>query len=144
MRHKFLCAAVFAANFLVGTVAMADTTPAPSTSAPASTDAKPADDLSRALGSISAFDATAKTITLSGFGGDDTSYTIDDNTKYMLDIPATVSDIKVGDTLRAYIFGGGGAADAASGSITPNFLNIVPPVDVKGRITFPIDNNYTR
>src|SRR5579883_560354 len=48
----------------------------------------------------------------------------------MLDIPAAVSDIKVGNTLRAFTFGGDN--NSSANSITPNFLNIVPPVDVNG------------
>src|SRR5579883_1227317 len=48
----------------------------------------------------------------------------------MLDIPAAVSDIKVGNTLRAFTFGGDN--NSSANSLTPNFLNIVPPVDVNG------------
>jgi hypothetical protein len=103
---------------------------APATPAAAAPEAKPADKLSRVMGSIASVDTTAKTVTLNGFGGDETTAAYDDNTKYMLDIPADVSEIKVGDTLRAFTFGGD--SDPVATTISPNFLNIVPPVDVKG------------
>src|SRR5579862_7413990 len=136
MSRNFIWAAVIAVFVLAGTSAMAADTAATPTAQPAQaappSDAKPADKLSRVLGRISAVDTKAKTITLSGFGGnDDQTIAYDDNTKYMLDIPAAVSDIKVGDTLRAFTFGGDNS-DANATSISPNILSIVPPVDVNG------------
>ena len=92
--------------------------------------ARPADKLSRVLGPINTIDTKARTITLGGFGGGDQTVAYNDDTRYMLDIPAAVSDIKVGDTLRAITLGGG--SNAAARSISPDFLNIVPTVDVNG------------
>ncbi len=130
MSRNLTWAAVIAAAFLIGMKTMAaDPAPAPAATA----DVKPAGKLSRALGRITAVDTKAKTITLSGFGGNDQTIAYNDDTKYMLDVPAAVSDIKVGDTLRAFtIRPGGGGADADAKSISPNFLNIVPQVDVTG------------
>jgi hypothetical protein len=131
MSRNFIWAAAIAVILLGATNAMAadaPTTPAPNTPAPS----QPAAKLSRVLGGISAIDTKAKTITLSGFGGAaDQTIAYNDDTRYMLDIPATVADIKVGDTLRAISFGDN-ANNATATTISPNFLNIVPPVDVNG------------
>lgn len=131
MSRNITLAAVMAAGLLTGMRAMAaDPAPpaAPAAPAAAAADAKPADKLSRILGPIKTIDTTAKTITLGGFGGGDQTVAYNDDTKYMLDVPATVSEIKVGDTLRAFTLGGGN--DGAS--ISPDFLNIVPAVDLNG------------
>jgi len=131
MSRNLIWTAMIAVAFLGGTKAMADSAaPTPTAPAAAPSDTKPVDKLSRVLGSITAFDATAKTITLAGFGGDDQTIAYNDSTKFMLDIPAVVSEIKVGDTLRAFTFGDG--VDPNATTITPNFLNIVPLVDVNG------------
>jgi len=131
MSRNFAWAAAIAVGLLVGSNAMAaDPPPAPAVPAASAPDAKAADNLSRVLGSINTVDLKAKSITLSGFGGNDTTVAYDDATRFMLDIPAAVSDVKVGDTLRAFSLGGGN--DAAATSISPDFLNIVPPVDVDG------------
>jgi len=123
MSRNLTFAAVIAVGLLTGIKAMAaDPTPAAA--------AKPNDKLSRILGPIKAVDTTAKTITLGGFGGGDQTVAYNDETKYMLDIPAAVTDIKVGDTLRAFSLGGGN--DAGATSISPDFLNIIPTVDLNG------------
>ena len=124
MSRNLTCAVVIAAGLLSGMKAMAaDPAPAPTVAAAA----KPADKLSRVLGGIRDVDTKAKTITLGGFGGGEQTVTYNDDTKYMLDIPAVVSDINVGDTLRAITLAGGN--DAATTSISPDFLNIVPTVE---------------
>ena len=90
--------------------------------------ARTAAKLSRVLGGISKVDTTTTTITLAGYGTPDQTIAYNKHTKYMLDITATVSDIKVGDTLRSISL----APPADPKSITPDYLNIVPPVDVNG------------
>lgn len=140
MSRNFIWAAVFAAALITGpaTNAIADNSAIPAQPAQAAPPAAPPNApapaqpvLTRVLGRITAIDTKAKTITLSGFGGNDQTIAYNDDTKYMLDIPAQVSDIKVGDTLRAITFGDN-ANNSTATSITPNFLNIVPPVDVNG------------
>jgi len=129
MSRNFALAAVVATTLLIGTKTMADDpAPPPAPAAAAAPDTKPADKLSRVLGGISAIDATAKTITLKGYDAPDQTIAFNDDTTYMLDVPADAADIKVGDTLRAISLSP--AADPAS--ITPNYLNIVPPVDLNG------------
>lgn len=140
MFRNLIGSAAIAAVLLGATSAMAaDPAAAPAAQpaqaaqpAPPADATKPADKLSRVLGRITAVDTKAKTITLSGFGGgDDQTIAYNDDTKYMQDIPATVADIKVGDTLRAFTFGGGDN-DPNAKSISPNILSILPPVDVNG------------
>lgn len=130
MIRNLACAAAIAAALLLGMQAVvADTTPAPAPPAAGASNPKPADTLSRVLGPINAVDTKAKTVTLGSFGGGDQTIAYNDDTRFMLDIPAAISDIKVGDTLRGITLGGG---DPGGNSISPNFLNIVPPVDVNG------------
>ena len=90
--------------------------------------ARTAAKLSRVLGGISKVDTSTKSITLAGYGTPDQTIAYNKHTRYLLDIPATVSDIKVGDTLRSISL----APPVDPKSITPDYLNIVPPVDLNG------------
>jgi hypothetical protein len=94
--------------------------------APAGAPAGAATGPQRVFGRASAADTTAKSMTVSGFGGGpDTTFTYNADTKFLQDISAQQSDIKVGDTLRAF-----GQPSDDGKSIAPMFLIIVPQDDM--------------
>lgn len=70
-------------------------------------------DTNNARGSVTAIDATAKTITVKGWGdaATPTTFKVNDETKYMVAAQGALTDIKVGQQVRVM---GGPAADAAT------------------------------
>jgi hypothetical protein len=129
IRTKFVLSAL-AVSLLSSAAALADS-PAPVVPAapPAATaPATPAAGApQRVFGSASAIDTTAKSVTVSGFGGGpDTTFKYDDSTIFLQDVTAQTSDIKVGDTLRLF-----GQPSDDGKSIAPMFLSIVPESDLK-------------
>lgn len=92
-------------------------TPAPATPAPPA-----ADQSTHVRGRVTAVDTDAKTVTLT-VGRDQTATTlkVNDATKYLVDTPGTMADLKVGQNVRAM-----GQTDDTAHTVTARFVEVLP------------------